>query len=68
MSIHIKPCPVCGKPADLDGNLTCGHKREDTKAMNPPPAPKPSTRDRRHNYRTDGIPPQKGDKHVDEPK
>ena len=67
MGVAVKPCPVCGASADVYGNRTCKcNIKNVTKATSPPPAPKPSTRNRLHNYRTNGTPPQGTDKHVDE--
>jgi len=50
--MHIRPCCV-------DGFIEVPDPPE---KIDPPP----STRDRLHNYRTTALPPQKGDKHIDE--
>lgn len=63
-----KPCSICGKyPNEIGGklNYSCGHSQPVT-AEPPKAGPDPFARDRRHNYRTDGIPPQGTDKHIDE--
>lgn len=49
---HIVPCCV-------DGFIEVPDPEDEKDKM-------PSTRDRRHNYRTDGLPSQGTDKHIDE--
>lgn len=65
---NIKPCCICGLyPTDINGVIryTCGHAQ---KGEPEPPKTRPESfaRDRRHNYRTAGMPPQTTDKHIDE--
>lgn len=65
--VNIKPCAICGLyPTDINGVIryTCGHAQPMTNE--PPKGPESFARDRRHNYRTDQLPGQKQEKHIDE--
>ena len=66
--MKAKPCSTCGLyPIEKEGGLhyACGHEQK-TQAEAPKAGPAPFARDRRHNYRTDALPPQKEEKHIDE--
>lgn len=61
---NIESCPICGA-LYFEGHKTCKcPPKIEMKQITDDK--KPFARDRRHNYRTDGMPPQMTDKHIDE--
>lgn len=64
----IKVCPSCGTPY-FEGNKMCKcPPRLEMQASKLGDEAKSFARDRRHNYRTDNLPSQGTDKHIDEVK